>query len=273
MNARSRVLHAPRRLLVVLGALGLVVAGAAVSSSAVDPTPVPPAPPGERVVLDSGRSYALHVPPQLRAAPDAVAGRPVMVVLHALLTGPADAADSTGFNALADRDGRLVAYPYGMKRSFNAGLCCGEAVVQEVDDIAFLTDVVDDLRRRGAGRVSVVGFSNGGMMAYRFACARPDLVDTVGVLSGTLEVPRCAGPIRALHLHGDHDTAVPFDGAAFSERLSAYLRPVPEIAAAAPGSTIEVRELEGYPHRWTVPGDPVDATAEFWAFARMAAAQ
>ena len=87
--------------------------------------------------------------------------------------------------------------------------------------------MVEDLRRRGAGRVSVVGFSNGGMMAYRFACARPDLVDTVGVLSGTLEVPRCAGPIRALHLHGDRDTAVPFDGATFSERLSAYLRPVP----------------------------------------------
>lgn len=118
--------------------------------------------------------------------------------------------------------------------------------------------------------MSVVGFSNGGMMAYRFACARPDLVDTVGVLSGTLEVPRCAGPIRALHLHGDRDTAVPFEGAPFSERLSAYLRPVPEIAPAAPGSAITVRELEGYPHRWTVPGDAVDATAEFWSFARMA---
>jgi poly(3-hydroxybutyrate) depolymerase len=265
MSAWSGLGHAARRLTIVAAALGLVVGASSVS--AVDPTPPPPT--GERVVLDSGRSYVLHVPPSVRSEPESAVGRPVMVVLHALLTGPADAATSTGFDALADRDGVLVAYPHGIKRSFNAGLCCGEAVVQEVDDIAFLAEVVDDLRRRGAGRVSVVGFSNGGMMAYRFACARPDLVDTVGVLSGTLEVPRCVGPIRALHLHGDRDTAVPFEGDAFSERLSAYLRPVPEIAPAAPGSSITVRELEGYPHRWTVPGDAVDATAEFWAFARM----
>ena len=232
--------------------------------------PAPLRGPGdERVVLDSGRSYVLHVPPQVRADPAAAQGRPVLVVLHALLTGPGDAAQSTGFDALADRDGVLVAYPSGIKRSFNAGLCCGEAVVQEVDDVAFLADVVADLRARGAGRVSVVGFSNGGMMAYRFACARPELVDTVGVLSGTLEVPRCVGPIRALHLHGDRDTAVPFEGDLWSERLSAFLRPVPLIRQAAPGSDIEVRRLPGYPHRWTVPTDPVDATAEFWRFARM----
>jgi poly(3-hydroxybutyrate) depolymerase len=243
----------------------VLAAGTAVAAS----TPAPPAPTGERVVLDSGRSYVLHVPPQAREDPEAVAGKPVMVVLHGLLTGPADAATSTGFDALADRDGVLVAYPSGLKRSFNAGLCCGEAVVQEVDDVTFLEDVVADLRARGAGRTSVVGFSNGGMMAYRFACARPELVDTVGVLSGTLEVPRCQGPIRALHLHGTRDTAVPFEGEAWSERLSAYLRPVPTIPEAAPGSRITVRRLEGFPHRWTVPEDAVDATQEFWDFARM----
>ena len=265
MSRQSTGEHGARRLLFALAVLGLLVAAPDVA--AVDPSP--PVPTGERVVLDSGRSYVLHVPPQVQEQPESVVGKPVLIVLHALLTGPADAAASTGFNALADRDGVLVAYPSGIKRSFNAGLCCGEAVVQEVDDVAFLTDVVGDLRRRGAGRVSVVGFSNGGMMAYRFACARPALVHTVGVLSGTLEIPRCAGPIRALHLHGTRDTAVPYEGTAWSQRLSAYLRPVPSIAPAAPGSSITLRALEGYGHRWTVAGDPVDATAEFWAFARM----
>lgn len=266
MSTGSGRTHAGPRGIVAAAALAVLAAGTAVAAS----TAAPPAPAGERVVLDSGRAYVLHVPPQARKDPQAVAGRPAMVVLHALLTGPADAATSTGFDALADRDGVLVAYPSGVKRSFNAGLCCGQAAVHEVDDVAFLEDVVADLRARGAGRVSVVGFSNGGMMAYRFACARPELVDTVGVLSGTLEVPSCGGPIRALHLHGTRDTAVPFEGAPWSQRLSAYLRPVPTIAGAAPGSSITVRPLEGYPHRWTVPGDPVDASLEFWRFARMA---
>lgn len=224
----------------------------------------------DRVVLPTGRAYVLHVPPQLRSTPVQAQGRPAMVVVHGLLSDPEDAAATTGFDGLSDRDGVLVAYPEGVKRSFNAGLCCGEAVVQQVDDVAFLADVVEDLRRQGAGRISVVGFSNGAMMAYRFGCARPDLVDTVGVMAGTLEVPRCRGPVRVLHLHGDLDTAVPYDGLAFSERLQAYLRPVPDIAAAAPGSDITVRRLDGHDHRWPGPDDGTDASQEFWSFARMA---
>ncbi|MCW2778251.1 MAG: putative lipoprotein [Frankiales bacterium] len=222
-----------------------------------------------RVVLDDGREYVLHVPPGLRRDPTRAQGRPALVVLHGLDTDPADAARSTGFDVLADRDDDLVAYPAGVGHSFDAGLCCGPAARYGVDDVDFLVRVVQDLRRRGAGRVSVVGFSNGGMMAYRLACERPGLVDSVGVMSGTLEIPRCDGRIRALHLHGDLDTAVPLEGAQHSVRLDAFLRKVSTIQAAAPGSRITFRLLSPFRHRWTEPGDPVDATAEFWAFARM----
>lgn len=254
---------------VVLTTLGLLVLGVgalAPLAGALDPVTEGS---DSRVVLGSGRAYVLHVPPLLRRAPRLAEGRPAMIVLHGLLSDPATEAQSTGFDALADRDGVLVAYPVGARRSFNAGLCCGEAVVQGVDDVAFLTEVVNDLRARGASRISVVGFSNGGMMAYRFGCARPDLVDTVGVMSGTLEIPRCEGRIKALHLHGEKDTAVPYHGEEYSERLQAFLRAVPTIKAAAPGSDITIRVLKGYNHRWTQPGDEVDATAEFWRFARM----
>ena len=259
-----------RRRVVVTTLLALVVgvSGAAPLAGALDPIRDSS---DDRVVLDSGRAYVLHTPSLLRRAPRLLDGRPAMIFLHGLLSDPADAARSTGFNRLSDRDGALVAYPEGVRRSFNSGLCCGEAVTQQVDDNAFLADVVRDLKARGAGRISVVGFSNGAMMAYRFGCARPDLVDTVGVMSGTLEIPRCQGRIRALHLHGEKDTAVPFKGEAFSKRLQAYLRPVPTIPAAAPGSSITIRQLKGYGHRWTEPGDAVDATEEFWAFGRMSA--
>ena len=264
----ARVRWTRRRTLVAsLLALVLGASGAMPLAGALDPVT---GSSDDRVVLASGRAYVLHVPEALRRSPGLAVGRPVMVFLHALFGEPADAAASTGFDALADRDGALVAYPVGIKRSFNAGLCCGEAVTQQIDDVAFLADVVADLRNRGAGRISVVGFSNGAMMAYRFACARPDLVDTVGSMSGTLEIPRCEGRIKALHIHGEKDTAVPYLGDEYSERLQAYLRPVPTIPQAAPGSSITLRQLKGYGHRWTEPGDAVDATEEFWDFARMA---
>lgn len=223
-----------------------------------------------RVVLDSGRAYVLHVPPALLDRPRSGDGRPALVVVHGLDSNPADAAQSTGFDRLSDRDGVLVAYPEGVRDSFNAGLCCGPAVTQEVDDVAFLAEVIEDLRRRGAGKVSVAGFSNGGMMAYRLGCERPELVHTVGVMSGTLEIPRCGGPIRALHLHGDDDRSVPLRGQEFSPRLQTFLRDVRSIPAASPGSEITLRVLDPFPHRWTQPGDPVDATAEIWAFAGLA---
>jgi len=266
-------------VLVLLGGAGALAAGswagswagsaAGTASSTASSTASGKQAADERIVLGSGRSYVLHDPPELREQPSLAAGRPVLVVLHGLLGDPSDIALGTGFDALADRDGVRVAYPAGVRRSWNAGLCCGEASAHEVDDVAFLSDVVTDLRARGAGRVSVVGFSNGGMMAYRFACAQPDKVDVVGVMSGTLEVPRCAGPVRALHLHGERDTLVPFDGDAFSEPLQAFLRPVPTIADAAPGSTITIRELPGHGHSWAASAGDVDATEEFWRFARM----
>jgi polyhydroxybutyrate depolymerase len=192
-----------------------------------------------------------------------------MIVLHGVKDTPEHFESVAGFRRFADRDGDLIAFPEGVRMSFNAGLCCGEAVSYGVDDVGFLSAVVSDLKARGAGRISVVGFSNGGMMAYRLACARPDLVDTVGVMSGTLEIPHCDGPISALHVHGLKDTAVPFTGEGYSKRLRCFLRDVRTIRGAAPGSDIVIRQLVGYPHRWTVPGDEIDATKEFWDFARM----
>ena len=259
-----------RRVVVAaLAALVLGVGSVAPLAGALDPVA---GGTDTRVVLSSGRAYLLHTPPELRRTPRLAEGRPAMVVLHGLRSNAVDVAREYGFSDLADRDGVLVAYPEGVRRSFNAGLCCGEAVTAGVDDVGFLAAVVADLRARGAGRVSVVGFSNGGMMAYRLACERPGLVDTVGVFSGTLEIPRCDGRITALHLHGADDPVVPYDGEQYSLRLQAFLRDVDTIGQAAQGSRIEVRKIAGYGHRWTQPGDPFDATSEFWRFARMSPA-
>lgn len=255
-----------RRIVIPVLVVLLLAGGTADLLATASP---PPEGRSEWVVLDSGRSYLLRVPPLLRQRPALAEGRPAMIVLHPVRNGPENIAESTGFDRLADRDGVLVAYPRGVKRSFNAGACCDAAAALGVADVAFLVETVADLRKRGASRISVVGFSNGGMMAYRFACERPDLVDTVGAMSATLEIPFCRGPIRALHLHGLNDTTVPFTGGGYSERLKSFLRDVRTIPAAAPGSSIEIRGIPGFGHRWTEPGDPVDATELFWRFARM----
>jgi poly(3-hydroxybutyrate) depolymerase len=255
-----------RVVLAALGGLVAIAGAAAPLAGAIDPMRHGT---DTRVVLPSGRAYILHTPPLLRRIPAMTEGRPAMIVLHGIKDTPEHFESVAGFKKYSDRDGALIAYPEGVRESFNAGLCCGEAVTYGVDDVAFLSDVVSDLKTRGAGRIAVVGFSNGGMMAYRLACARPDLVDTVGVMSGALEIPHCGGPITALALHGLRDTAVPFRGERYSKRLRCFVRAQGTIRSAAPGSSIIIQQLPGFPHRWTVPTDDVDATAEFWKFARM----
>ena len=255
---------------VVLAALGGLVAVAGIAAplaAAIDPVHDGA---DSRIVLSSGRAYTLHTPPLLRSLPAMAEGRPAMIVLHGVKDTPEHFESIANFKKYSDRDGNFVAYPEGVRMSFNAGLCCGDAAAFKVDDVSFLSDVVSDLRARGASRISVVGFSNGGMMAYRLACERPDLVDTVGVMSGTLEIPHCDGPIKALHVHGLKDTSVPYTGTRYSKRLRCFLRDVRTIRAASPGSSIVIQQLPGYPHRWTVAGDRVDATKEFWEFAGMA---
>ncbi|MDT7540007.1 MAG: hypothetical protein QOI82_3592 [Actinomycetota bacterium] len=255
---------------VVLAALGGLIAGAGIAAplaAAIDPVHDGA---DSRIVLSSGRAYVLHTPPLLRRVPAMAEGRPAMIVLHGIKDTVTHFESVAGFDKYADRDGNLVAFPEGVRESFNAGLCCGDAAAYKVDDVGFLSDVVSDLKARGASRISVVGFSNGGMMAYRLACERPDLVDTVGVMSGTLEIPHCDGPIRALHVHGLKDTSVPYTGTRYSKKLRCFLRDVRTIRAASPGSNIVIQQLPGFPHRWTVAGDRVDATKEFWEFAGMA---
>lgn len=224
------------------------------------------------VRLPGGRAYVLHTSPSLGRRPGSATGRPALIVLHGYRDDAAGAERSTGFDVLGDRDGVLIAYPQGFHRSFNAGLCCGDAARDGIDDVGFLAGVVHDLRSRGVGRISVAGFSNGAMMAYRLACERPDLVDRVGVLAGTLEIARCQGPIRALALHGSADRTVPYQGEAYSAQLRCPLRDVRTIAAAAQGSSITLQLIPGLPHRWTMPGDRIDATRTLWEFLEMPAA-
>ena len=63
--------------------------------------------------------------------------------------------------------------------------------------MAFLTAVVHDVlatqHDADTHRVYLIGFSNGGKMAFRLTCAEPDLFDGVAVV-GAVPVSACARP-------------------------------------------------------------------------------
>ena len=74
----------------------------------------------------------------------------------------------------------IFVYPAGVDRSWNAGACCGLAHSLGINDVAFLDALIRHVVATEPGasarRVYLIGFSNGGRMAYRMACQSPHLL-------------------------------------------------------------------------------------------------
>ncbi|MHA6792820.1 alpha/beta hydrolase family esterase [Pseudonocardia bannensis] len=299
MRAPAIRAAALRRLLrpgfLLLGAVLLAgCAAAATGGSAADE-------PDDRTVrthaAGAGRTAVVVHPPT--AGP----GAPLVVVLHGAGGSAADARAHLGWDALGERDGFVVAYPDGVDGTWNAGSCCGRARDLGVDDAAYLHELREQLIAEDAvdaGRVYAVGFSNGAMMSYRWACGRPGDLAGIGSVAGTLLVdcPEPA-PLTVAAVQGTADDRVPIGGR--PQRgfppLDATLAPF--LAAAgcagdptviveaqatvstwgcAAGRTVTRDVIDGAPHEWPGAGrddtgtsdDPLDATGFLWARLRSA---
>ncbi len=128
------------------------------------------------------------------------------------------------FISSADKHGYVVVFPNGTGAlggdrlaTWNAGLCCGKARDNKVDDVGFVRALLRELAPQVSfdpKRVFATGMSNGAMMAYRLACEAPELIRAVGAVAGTDNTTSCA-PKRAvsiLHIHSLHDEHVNFNG-------------------------------------------------------------
>jgi len=170
--------------------------------------------------LDIGgrtRRYFLHVPP----AYDGKKPLPLVLVLHGGGQSPESAEQMSGMSAKADKEGFLVAYPSGTGRSsrmptWNSGNCCGYAMQNNVDDVAFLRALIDKLEHDysvDSRRFFVTGISNGGMMSYRIGCELADKIAAIAPVEGAQNTDcRPTGPVSVIVFHGTADRLVPFTG-------------------------------------------------------------
>lgn len=176
-----------------------------------------------RTLLSGGveRSYYLHQP-----APSAAGQgvRPLVIVLHGGGGNGKFASMMSGFNAKADQEGFLAAYPNGSGRfsddrwlTWNARHCSVYAMRENTGDVAFLSDLIDVLvkiENVDPARVYVTGLSNGAMMAYRAGLELTHKIAAIAPVAGAMfgdETP-AAAPLPVLIFHGRTDRNVPFDG-------------------------------------------------------------
>lgn len=201
----------------VAPAISSTPGGAAPTAGTIAPAPL--AGDVTRLLSSGGRerTYVLHVPAGLDGG-----ARPLVVVFHGGGGNAQNAMAMTGFNTVADREGFVVAYANGTGRAkdvlltFNAGNCCGYALEQKVDDVAYTRAMVAAIEGElpiDRKRVYVTGMSNGGMMAYRLACEMADVFAAAAPVAGALNVPCApAQPISLVAYHGTADRNVQYDG-------------------------------------------------------------
>jgi polyhydroxybutyrate depolymerase len=165
------------------------------------------------------RKYLVHLPPNYE--PDVK--MPLVVVLHGGGGDIGFAVRMFQFNAKADKEGFIVAYPNGSGRfhdhilTWNADACCGYAKAHHKDDVGFVREFLQKVVSQysiDTSRVYLVGFSNGAMMAYRLACAMPERFAAFASVSGSMNgKERAPGlPIAGMIIHGSADRHIPVRG-------------------------------------------------------------
>jgi polyhydroxybutyrate depolymerase len=180
-----------------------------------------------RVAL-SRRSYRLHIP-QNRTSGEKL---PLVIVLHGAFSTAEEIEEQSGFSDLADREGFLVAYPngaygiFGYLQHWNAGFCCGRAAEKRTDDVGFIDSLIADIRRMlplDEDRLYITGFSNGGMLSYRYAAERSGRLAAASCLGGSAgsrlsardewqTIPQPLSPLPMIVFHAMDDANVPYKG-------------------------------------------------------------
>ena len=168
----------------------------------------PPAAPGTRVYATAKGSDKL----------------PLLVFLHGLGGSGQELVKALHLTEMADAFGFAFIAPEGVldhsgRRFWNAGKSCCNFEDIEVDHIALLASWIGQATahpRVDRERVYLVGFSNGGFMAYRAACEMSTrLAGIVSIAGAGLSEPAACKPERPLNvvqIHGDRDPIVKFEG-------------------------------------------------------------
>jgi polyhydroxybutyrate depolymerase len=160
------------------------------------------------------RTYRLYLPPNF------CPGMAVMLAFHGG-GGTGRAMESlTRMSETSDRNGFIVAYPDGTNRSWNAGTGAGKAEAAKVDDVAFVSALIDDLFRLArvdVTRVYATGISNGAHFVHRLACELPERIAAIAPVAGTIapgvrQACHRLAPLPVIEIHGTADKLNPWEG-------------------------------------------------------------
>jgi polyhydroxybutyrate depolymerase len=193
---------------------------AATDGAAPDDAPPDDAAPAGDGGLIGARPYRSRVP----ATRDPAHPLPLVILLHGYGANGQGQDLYFGLSRQVDARNFLYAYPDGTidstdHRFWNATDACCNVDHANVDDVAYINAIIDDMSARYAvdpRQIYLVGHSNGAFMSHRMACDAAGRIAAIVGLAGMnwLDMTRCAAanPVSVLQVHGDADTVIAYNG-------------------------------------------------------------
>ncbi len=167
------------------------------------------------------RQYTIHLPPNY-ANLDTL---PLVIFLHGGSGNAQSAQNFTQLNPVSNQAPFMVAYPQGYALANGGGFTWADgrgtsADRQQIDDLGFIEKMMDQVLDKfdvNPDRVYLAGFSNGGFLTQRIACAYGERFAAIASLGSTMDVNLRAScqptePLPTLILTGTADPLVPYEG-------------------------------------------------------------
>lgn len=162
------------------------------------------------------RPVAVNLPDQL-ANP-----APLLILLHSASTSGAHQENYMKLAPVAKANGIIYIAPDGTKnpegkRFWNASKACCNKYNQDVDDVAYINSLIDEIDKKtpvDPKRIYLIGHSNGAFMAYTFACQSNKVAAIISIAGALDSNPQCthSDPVSLLDIHGTADKTIGYGG-------------------------------------------------------------
>ena len=163
-----------------------------------------------KIQIDSlEREYILFQPKQIKA-------EVILIALHGRGGTGEELMWKTGFNSLAEEEGFIIVYPFGLNRAWVDGRQLPDED-KNANDEKFILTLREKLKKEfSIQKFFLFGYSNGGFMAQRMAFFYPNtFIGYAGVVSSiseNLNKHKPRQPAAVLFINGTDDPIVPYNG-------------------------------------------------------------
>jgi polyhydroxybutyrate depolymerase len=175
-----------------------------------------PADAAQTFTVGGDRPVTVHLPNQLSNP------APLLILLHSASTSGSHLEKYMGIAPLAKKSGVIYIAPDGIvnpigKRFWNASNSCCNRFKQEVDDVAYINSLIDEISAKtpvDPQRIYLIGHSNGAFMSYTFACKTRRVAAIVAIAGAMDQRPEClpTTPVSLLNIHGTADKVIKVNG-------------------------------------------------------------